>query len=326
MLETQKQAIKDLIAKGRSADAIKDLTSLIKSPSDQGYLNDLTQLSARWKSNEHAYNLGTLGTNDYNTEKNKINKFLLELLDEINGNAQIGHKISADNAFQPMIPCSSPHLSGKIKVFWKKWAIMLTSMLATLAALAEFSGWNIREIFTTPSTTSLQLTVYVQTVDGKPVPELQNKGKIFVDFGNDRRGPLIGENGRTNLGEIPNKFKNQEIPIVFQSDGYEPVEKNKKYTMDGRPVYIYIEPDNRRGLIQGIVKNRTGEQFISNALVMIDNDTTTVTDSLGRFHLQLPKNKQRERYLVTVKKEGFKPFTDFLIPQTGNMEIRISNN
>jgi len=425
MLETQSQTLKDLIAKGRSDKAIENFASFIKSLSDQRYKNDLAQLSARWKSNERVHNLGILATNEYNSEKNKINKSLLELLDEINNdtpmedysnysqqetigsigtekltrgdlrkivyerdfekafkliliksknfgdddiyyqvkalceswelnnrtleinplgfpdfankqnsiiekiidlNNQIEDIKSSKGNSRPMINSTLRHLGSKTKGAWKKWAIILAGVLVTLGALAEFTDWNVRDVFTTPSGTSLQLTVYVQTADGKPVSELQNKGKIFVDFGNDRRGPVIGENGRTNLGEIPEKFKNQQVSIVFQADGYEPIDMDKKYIMDGKPVYIYVEQDNRLGLVQGIVKDRTGEHFIASALVMVDNDTTMITDSLGRFRLQLPKFKQRERYLITVRKEGFKTCTDFYIPKAGSMEIRINKN
>jgi len=424
MLETHSQAFKDLIAKGRSDKAIEDLAIFMQSLSDQRSKNDLAQLSARWKSNERANNLGTLASSEYNAEKNKINKALIELLDEINSETQNEHnrnqthketieavgtaeltkgdmrkliyerdfekafklllnkaerfgdgdiyyqvkalceswninnrildlnpqgspdftikqnsiieKIillnnqmeevkSSNNKHQLNIPSSS-HSGGGINGAWKKWAIIFAGILASLGALAEFTGWNARDFFNAHSDSSLQLTVYVQTADGKPVSELQNKGKIFVDFGNDRRGPLIGENGRTNLGEIPEKFKSQQVPIIFQADGYESVDPDKKYVMDGKPVYIYVEQDNRLGLVQGIVKDRTGEHFISSALVMVDNDAVLITDSLGRFHLQLPKAKQRERYLITVNKEGYKSWSDFYIPKTGSMEIRINDN
>lgn len=73
----------------------------------------------------------------------------------------------------------------------------------------------------------MQLTVYVQGTDDKPIFDLQNKGQIIVDFGNDRRAPLIGENGRTNLREIPEIFKGEKIPIVLQADGYEPIEPTR---------------------------------------------------------------------------------------------------
>lgn len=424
MLETHSQSFKDLIAKGRSDKAIEDLAIFMQSLSDQRSKNDLAQLSARWKSNERANNLGTLASTEYNAEKNKINKALIELLDEINsetkkehntnqthteiteavgtaeltkgdmrkliyerdfekafklvlnkaknfGEDDIYYQVKAlceswdiNNRILDLNPQGSPdftnkqnsiiekiiqlnnqmeelkssnskhqlnisspsHSSGEVNSAWKKWAIVFAGILAALGALAEFTGWNIRDFSNAHSGSSLQLTVYIQTADGKPVSELQNKGKIFVDFGNDRRGLLIGENGRTNLGEIPEKFKNQQVPIVFQADGYEPVNIYKKYIMDGKPIYIFVHRDKSLGLVQGIVKDRSGEIFIPNALVMLDNDTTITTDSLGRFRLQLPESKQRERYLITVKKEGFKSSTDFYLPRTGSIEIRINKN
>ncbi|MBK7870737.1 MAG: hypothetical protein IPJ74_08635 [Saprospiraceae bacterium] len=129
----------------------------------------------------------------------------------------------------------------------------------------------------------MQLTVYVQGINGKPIPELQNKGKLIVTFGNDLRDPLIGENGRTNLGEIPEKFLGDSIPIVLYAEGYEPVESSKTYLLDGKPVNYIVKRDNTLGNIRGIIKDRIGNKFIWGALIMIDQDTTTFTDSLGAF-------------------------------------------
>ena len=276
-------------------------------------------LCESWDINNRILDLNPQGSPDFTIKQNSIIEKIILL------NNQMEEVKSSNNKHQ-LNTSSSSHSSGEINGAWKKWVIIFAGILASLGALAEFTGWNARDFFNAHSGSSLQLTVYVQTADGKPVSELQNKGKIFVDFGNDRRGPLIGENGRTNLGEIPEKFKNQQVPIAFQADGYESVDPDKKYVMDGNPVYIYVEQDNKLGLVKGIVKDRTGEHFISSALVMVDNDTALITDRLGRFHLQLPKAMQRERYLITVKKEGYKSWSDFYIPKTGSMEIRINSN
>ena len=64
---------------------------------------------------------------------------------------------------------------------------------------------------------SLQLTVYVHGQYGKQHIVLENIGKLIVDFDNDRRTAMIGESGRTNFGEIPEKFNNQKIGVGLES-------------------------------------------------------------------------------------------------------------
>ena len=314
MLKTQAQSLRDFMAKGRLDKAIEDLTKYAQSLSDQHYHNAVTQLSARCQTNERAHNLGTISNSEYTTERNKISHAILALVNEL-----------ADDASKPLDNVTKENGSATVvpgnKVdFWKKvgYIGLILGILASMAKIIEFCS--------KPSDKedgAMQLTVYVQGVDGKPIPELQNNGKIIVDFGNDRRAPLIGENGRTNLGETPEKFRGQEIPIVLQSTGYEPVLPAKQYVMDGEPVYFLAQRDNSLGIIQGIVKDRSGDKFIAGALVMIDSDTTIYTDSLGRFRVQLPPAKQRDTYYLTIKKADFKTKNDYFKPNTAPIEIRL---
>ena len=174
---------------------------------------------------------------------------------------------------------------------------------------------------------SLQLTVYVHGQKGKQHIVLENTGKLVVDFDNDRRTAMIGENGRTNFGEIPKKFYNQAISFGLEAPGYELVHPNKQYKMGGKPIYLAVRKDDSLGKISGIVKNRDGSEFIKDALVMIGNDTTTTTDELGIFKITLPVKMQvkdkKSSYLLTIKKEGYQIKTEYYYPKSGDIEIRL---
>ena len=174
---------------------------------------------------------------------------------------------------------------------------------------------------------SLQLTVYVHGLEGKQHIVLENTGKLVVDFDNDRRTAMIGENGRTNFGEIPQKFNNQEIGIGLEASGYELMHPNKQYKMHGKPIYLAVKKDDSLGRISGIVKNRDGSVFIKDALVMIGNDTTTTTNELGIFKMTLSAKMQvkdqKSHYLLTVKKEGYQIKTEYYYPRSGDIEIRL---
>ncbi len=174
---------------------------------------------------------------------------------------------------------------------------------------------------------SLQLTVYVHGQKGKQHIVLENTGKLVVDFDNDRRTPKIGENGRTNFGEIPQKFNNREIGIGLEAAAYELVQPNKQYKMDGKPIYLAVKKDDSLGRISGIVKNRDGSEFIKDALIIINNDTTTMTNKLGIFKMTLPVKMQvkddKSHYLLTIKKDGFQIKEVYYYPKSGDIEIRL---
>lgn len=311
----QTQHLKALIANGRLDKAIEELAVYTQPLLDQSHRNTVAQLSARWKANERANSLGTLSNSEYTMERNKINQAVLALVDEL---ADSSPDMTATST-SPMSLSTTPVLPARLN-FWKKvgYVGLVLGILASLAKIIEFCNRS-----SNARGDAMQLTVYVQGTNSKPITELQNNGKIIVDFGNDRRAPLIGENGRTNLGEIPEKFRGEKIAIVLQAEGYEPAEPARQYIMDGKPVYFLVQRDNSLGLVQGIVKDRSGEHFIEGALVMIDQDTTVTTDGLGRFKVVLPLDKQRDTYTITVKKEGYKVKSEYFKPKTGPIEIRM---
>lgn len=317
MSQALKQQLKTTLSNGRLDQVFGQLSDHIRTLPDPHYGNELAQLSARWKANERAHNLGTLAGAEYNLEFNKINRALLVFIDELpessrSQTAEIGPP-------QPVTQSATLNGTGS---FWKKMGYV-GIVAGILGGFAEFAGFI--NLFPSRNDEPLQLTVFVQGIDGKTIDELQNNGKIIVDFGNDRRDPVIGENGRTNLGEIPKRLLGQKIPIVLQAEGYEKANPAEQYTLTGEPIYITVQRDNSLGLIRGIVKNRAGDQFIAGALVMIDQDTTTVTDSLGRFNLLMPLEKHKDTYLLTVKKDGYTIKEEYFKPKSTPAEIRLDN-
>lgn len=305
MLNLPIQPLKEFIAQGQSDKALEELINYTSSLPDKHYHNAVIELNARWKANERAHLMGVLAHESYTMERNRINQALLELLDG---------RLDAANAGVP----NKSHTPENAR--WKKigYAALIAALISGVADLL-----GIIHIFSAPKEDSMQLTVMVQGMDGKPIPELQNTGKIIVDFGNDRRAPLIGENGRTNLGEIPMKFRGEKIPLVLQAEGFEPAVSDTQYVMEGKPIYFTAKRDSSLGLVQGIVKDRSGENFIAGALVMIDQETTLTTDNLGRFKIVMPLNKQRDTYTIMVKKDGYKVKNEYYKPKSGAIEIRL---
>lgn len=324
--------LKDDIA-GNSADhALAKILDATRSPEDQEWHNQAIHFWSRWEANKKKLMQQVVTREEYNLENNRINQALLAFVDALPAGIIDHSSRTTTRSFRDRLDSadtetktrseknSAAEKSPAGEILWKKigYAALLATLLSGLADL-----FGLVHIFSGGSEQSLQLTVYVHGPRGQSDVVLQNTGKLLITLDNDRRAALIGENGRTNFGEIPVKFRDREILIGLEAEGYEPAFPDKKYRLDDKPVFLEIRRDNSLGLIQGIVKDRSGEQFLVDALVMIDQDTTVRTDSLGRFRLLLPAGKHRDRYLLTVKKEGFKTRTDYFLPKTGPLEVRL---
>lgn len=198
--------------------------------------------------------------------------------------------------------------------------IALTSMIVVI--LLSIVGIQYFSAFSE----SFQLTIYIHGPKGKQDILLENKGKLIVDFDNDRRTAMIGENGRTNFGEIPKKFIDKEIGLGLQADGYELAEPDKKYKMDGRPIYISVKKDNSLGKISLTLKDPQGNPM-EGAEILIGNDTIVHTDKYGILNLILPERMRVENkqipYLLHFTKEGYMPVSEYYYTNAGGIEIRL---
>lgn len=315
-----KETLTEWLADGDLERVVAGLRIVCKRWGDKDLANDINFQSGRYKNLNSNHLKGLISHSDYSIELAKIRQSLHAIVDNLAAHWTADGLETIPPAQSERMTGSRPLTTSREPTFWKKMGYV-AMVAGILGGLAEFC--NFINVFPNNGGGSMQLTVYVQDTEGKPVAELQNKGRIIADFGNDRRAPLIGENGRTNLGDIPEKFRGEQIPIILEAEGFEIAEPARQYLMDGEPVYLNVQRDHTLGLIQGIVKDRSGEHFIAGALVMIDQDTTVTTDNLGRFRLVLPPSRQRETYSLTVKKEGFKVKNEYYKPKSGAIEIRL---
>ncbi|MDP1815069.1 MAG: hypothetical protein Q8K92_11530 [Leadbetterella sp.] len=196
--------------------------------------------------------------------------------------------------------------------------IGILSYFANLIGWVDFAAWERQS-------TALQLTVFVHGPKSKTEIVLQNTGKVIADFGNDRRIGQVGVDGRTNFGEIPASFLNKEIALGVEAEGFDPIETGKKYIFTGEPIYFAIKQDDLLGLIRGMVGDKKGSP-IADAIVMINQDTTTTTDSLGKFCLLLPEHMRvkdyKGSYHLKVSKNG-KIKEEYYYPRSEPIEIRL---
>ncbi len=315
-----KETLTEWLADGDLERVITGLRIAHKKLGDKGLAQAVDFQSSRYKGLQNNYLKGLINHSDYSIEVAKIRLSLQEVIVGLPDGWNLEELATVPPTPSDRVTTNQPVTTLSESTFWKKMGYVAI-VAGILGGFAEFC--NFINIFPNSSGDSLQLTVYVQDANSKPIPELQNRGQIIVRFGHDLRDPVIGENGRTNLGEIPSDFRGKEVEVVLVAEGWEPVSPGKKYKMDGGQIYLTVRRDNSLGTIQGIVQTRDGSEFVAGALVMVDHDTTVYTDSLGRFRLVLPEKMHKESYLLTVKKAGFKEARELYRPKTTPADIRL---
>ena len=230
---------KTRIRKHKFEEALKSLLAQNQNISDTDDIRkQALGLSSRFHQLKQEQSAGTLEDAEYRLQLNRITVALVELADEI-----------SDHRFNK---------KGNLPMAWTK-----EISIATILMICFVSGYFLlRNHIPTMEPGSMQLTLYVHGPKGPTDAVLEHTGKVIVDFGNDRRDPVIGENGRTNLGEIPRKFKNREIVIGLEAKGFNPADPGKTYLMYGTPIYYAVKPDNSLAIIVGIVTDATSLSFL----------------------------------------------------------------
>jgi len=192
-------------------------------------------------------------------------------------------------------------LKRKFKHYWKHAVVVIF----VLAAVAELSGYSIRDFISNDSIDSFSATVIVHGKNGKDDIILKNQGGVYLDLGSDRKEESINEQGEATFKELPIGYLNKEVLIsVKHSQPYFPVKRDVKYKIEkNRIIYLEIELKDL-GQVQGKVISYETEDPLDSVRVSVQN-IATYTDKFGWFELLIPEEKQSKFLKVTFQKEGF---------------------
>ncbi len=306
--------IRDLISSAEIEEAIAGLLTITKDTSWHGEALQQSAKFHRWKRSERS---GTLSTQELDLALNQINTALIEIINNI---------LASGLTSEPSSKPDTEILSNKSQSrSWRKCRIVAVVMIIVfLVGIAGITRYGLRRVFGGLATEeAMQLTVYVHGPNGPQDIVLSNEGKLIVDFGNRRDSRQIGEDGRTNFGEIGRHFLGELIGMSVDAEGYEISNPDSSYTYDGEPIYLAVNMSNQLGIIQGKVRSRDGKQFLSNVLIEVAGETTT-TNSLGNFHMELPARLWRREYLLFAQKEGYQIKEEKYYPNLGGIEIRLT--
>ncbi|GJM31250.1 MAG: hypothetical protein DHS20C18_02510 [Saprospiraceae bacterium] len=298
------QKLRTLIGTNKTKQAIQELLALTQKMGDPDMHQEVIMQSARFEKFTKSNRLGISSHEEENISIAKINKALLDIIERLpeSGAATI---ISSSSAK------ASPATTDKS---WWKYVTATAVIIGILGSLAEV--FNFINLIPASSGQTSQLTIYVHGPGGLQDYVLENEGELLVDLDGDRRFAKIGEKGRTVFSEIPAKFIGQSLPIAIQAEGYEAAASESQYKWEEKAIYFKVQRAQQLRKIQGIVKSMHGADFLADVLVMIENEFTTTTDSLGRFSFEMPANRVREKYTLTFQKTGYESLTEFYYPQS----------
>ena len=207
MTEQEKKELQHLIGKGRAGEAIDKLLSM---PMHASRKQEMITLSARYRKLKHRSGLGLLSFQDLNITENQINHSLLGFIQE-----PLDQPLPKEQRIDQLYP--------KRPILWK-YLVLTTLILVSLASLGQLL--NIVQLWPQAST-PLQLTVFVTDLKGNPV--LQQEGRLHIPIGNRALNEVIGENGRTNFGDIALATAGDSISIGLEAEGWEIVDGKNSF-------------------------------------------------------------------------------------------------
>lgn len=296
-----------MISQGDIQFALDKLLSLKISESSK---KEAIAIAARYKKLKQENRLGMLSFEQSNLTENQITAHLIDLIHHPDDKPfPKDQSIDATNPSKPII--------------WK-YVTAAAIIIGILGSLAEI--FNFIHLFPkSQSEEKLQLTVFVTDTEGNVV--LEHEGELNTSIGNRPMRETIGEDGRTNFGDILPEYKGNTITIGFKVEGWEIADGKNVFVFTGDPIRLKVKKDDSLGIIKGVVKSRDGQGFISGALVLINSDTTVLTDDLGIFKIILPEKmrvkKVTDAYKLTISKEGYATKEQYHYPKSTDAEIRL---
>ena len=181
------------------------------------------------------------------------------------------------------------------------YGVMALVLVGCLALLA----WRLL--------TPLQMKVNVTEDTAYVIPSLPfESGTLQCEYaGNALQTILVGPESRTVfLNDIPYRLKGSRVHLVFEADGYQPIDTVVKAL---RSVELCIRRNSDLGVVFGRVSDFSSGQPVEGATVSL-LDYTAVTDSKGQFRIEIPYDKQDAAQRVLITKEGYQPWDELYRP------------
>ena len=152
--------------------------------------------------------------------------------------------------------------------------------------------------------TPLQMKINVTENKDYSIPTLPfTQGTLQCEYADNavQTFKVSADNATVFLNEIPYKYRNSDVHIVFEADGYQAIDTLVKVQ---KSFNLNLKRNNDLGVVFGRVVDFETNQPIEGATVTLQ-DMTVQTDAFGQFRIEIPFAKQDKTQRVLVAKEGY---------------------
>ena len=159
----------------------------------------------------------------------------------------------------------------------------------------------------------LQMKINVTENKDYSIPSLPfTEGTLQCEYADNAVQTLkVGaDNATVFLNEIPYKYRNSEVHVVFEADGYQTIDTVVKVQ---KSLNLNLRRNNDLGVVFGRVVDFETEQPIESATVTLQ-DMSVQTDAFGQFKIEIPFAKQDKTQRVQVTKDGYQVWEGFYRP------------
>ena len=187
----------------------------------------------------------------------------------------------------------------------KRKFYLLGSLLLALLGCAAYFIWRL--------STPYQMRVNITEDMAYSIPKLPfEKGTLTCEYADNATQSLQvnADNPTVFLNDIPYKYRNTQVHIIFEADGYQIIDTlvpvQKAFALD-------IRRNNDLGVIFGRVADFKTGNPIENATVQLQ-DMETKTDAFGQFRIDIPFEKQDKAQLLQVLSDGYPVWEGYYRP------------
>ena len=191
--------------------------------------------------------------------------------------------------------------SSKRKTRFYLWGCLLLAVLG----FAAYFIWRL--------STPYQMRINIIEDKAYSIPKMPfEKGTLLCEYADNavQTIALNAENTSVSLNDIPYKYRNAQVHVVFEADGYQPIDTlvpvQKMFSLS-------IRRNNDLGLVFGRVVDYISGNPVENAIVRIQ-DMETTTDAFGQFRIEIPFEKQDKAQLLQVHADGYPVWDGYYRP------------
>jgi len=270
-------------------------------------LDDAIMQSARFEQIRNQIKNGTIHYSHAEITQNQIRSSLLDLIREIEVQSDLPeHSYEIENAISSIwgkniIVGSSITAGGNIQIGdnnvfhyedlknrYFKYIILFFILPGVFLYLLYFVL-----VLSKP----FNLTVYVQ--EEHPIPGLTFKSGNVTLFYEDKVEvqPIISS---AIFRQIPPNLKGQKAKVLFESPGFQTIDTSFLLSDN---ILLPIRRDSTLAHIFGTIKDENDKSIQGAEITILD--ISTFSDSLGRFSLRIPLEKQRKEQRIRIYKKNY---------------------